>query len=96
MHHDLKDVPPIPAPHDESAAFIRQAIRDLASLLEGGAGITARLDEAEAKAAAHPRERHLDLVRVNEGRDVSATLHRVAENLKLANIAADLKPKPAR
>ncbi|QGH74781.1 hypothetical protein MAL1_00002 [Bacteriophage DSS3_MAL1] len=86
--HDLKGVPPIPAKHDEKAAFILQAIEDLAGLLQGGAGITCRIAEARANAAAHPRKKHLDLVRVNEHADSAATLHRVASNLMLANIAA--------
>ncbi|QJA42984.1 hypothetical protein [Phaeobacter phage MD18] len=87
--HDLKGVTPIPAKHDEKAAFILQAIEDLAGLLEGAGAITCRIAEARAKAAAHPRKRHLDLVRVNEHANAAEVLHRVSSNLMLANIAAN-------
>lgn len=88
--HALKGVPPIPAKHDERAAFILQAIDDLAGLLQGGAGIRYRVAEARENAAAHPRKKSLDLVQMGARNDseVCATLHRAAANLKLANIAA--------
>lgn len=88
--HDLKGLPPIPAKHDEQAALILQAIDDLASLLQGGGGIRYRVAEAREKAAAHPRKKTKDLVQMGtrDASEVCATLHRVADNLKLANIAA--------
>lgn len=88
--HTLKGVPPIPAKHDEKAAFILQAIDDLAGLLQGGAGIRCRVAEAHKKAAAHPRKKTRDPVQMGatEETESCATLHRVAANLKLANIAA--------
>jgi hypothetical protein len=75
---------------DQTADLIRNAIRDLAGLLEGGAGITARIDETERWAAGKPDNRRLDLMHVNGerfGEDALATLHAVREALGLAGVA---------
>ncbi|AMO44059.1 hypothetical protein vBRpoSV10_1 [Ruegeria phage vB_RpoS-V10] len=91
--HAAKGTMPIPAKPraidaDPTAAAIRAAIVSLAGLLNGGAGVSVRIGEAETKAAASRKRTPTDLHHVADHAAAARVLGEVSDALRLARLTA--------